>query len=223
MTKKSLESIIPHVTSSLYDVTLYICDNDSNQEMKDWLKSLAGDRVRVFLCEKNMGKARIINKIYKEHGSDCDYFISIDSDLIVDEEYNFIDSMVWYIHNMPQFGLLSTFQKGNDQHIWNGLKEKAEKNGKTVSFGRYNSVAGGCVILPKKVWDSIGNYSTYGEVYGFDDGLMMQSVFGKSLKVGVMDDVKLTHPHDDDKGYKKWKSQNISKRTTTGYYETENS
>jgi len=220
MTKRCLDSVIPHVNESVHDTTLFICDNNSTTEMKEWLKGLVSDKVRVLMSNVNIGKAKIVNKIYNEYGSDCDYVISIDSDLIADEpEYNFIDESVQYMINFPEFGLLSTFQKNNDQHIWQHLTQETEKQGRVVCHGEYCGIAGGCVILNKNVWDSIGNYNTYGEVYGYDDGLLIKEVYDKSLMVGVIRDVKLTHPLDNDEGYADWKLLNISRRSTKGYYE----
>lgn len=219
MTERCLESVIPHVNSSIYDTTLFVGDNNSNDEMKKWLDTLKSERVRVFYSQRNIGKAGIVNKMYREYGNECHYFISMDSDMIADEDYNFIDRMVWYACNMPQFGLLSTFQKENDQHLWDGLTQIESKDGFEVAFGRYNCVAGGCVILSKHMWDSIGNYDTYGNVYGYDDGLMMQAVNSKNKKCGIMKHVKLTHPYDDDHGYKNWKHKNISRRKQIGYYD----
>ena len=218
MTKRSLESIIPFVNSSIYDTTLYICDNNSPDEMKEWLKTLVGDRVKLYLHEKNIGKAAIINEVYR-HNNDCTHVISIDSDMIADEENNFIDGMIWCIEHFPKFGLLSTFQKENDQQLWDMLSKEVTNGSQTVAFDKFNGVAGGCVILKKEMWDSIGGYNTYGGVYGFDDGLLMQSVMLKGFLTGVIKTLKLTHPYDDDKKYVDWKSKNIQKRRDKGYYE----
>jgi hypothetical protein len=218
MTKRSIISIINNVQSSIYDTTLYICDNNSPVEMKEWLLSLQNDKVKVFLNDKNIGKAEIINKVY-DLNSECDYFISIDSDFIADEEYNFIDAMVWCITNFTDFGLLSTFQKENDQQLWGDLKKEQTIGSHVVGFDRYHGVAGGCIILKKDVWDLVGRYDTYGGVYGYDDALLMQAVNSKNKKVGVIKTVKLTHPFDEDKKYIEWKRYNISKRKKSGYHE----
>lgn len=218
MTKKSLESIITNVQGSVYDVTLYICDNNSPEEMKVWLKSLESDKVKVFLNDKNVGKAEIVNKIYKQN-SICDYFISIDSDFIADEASNFIDDMVWCAHHFVEFGVLSSFQKENDQQLWNLLTKEQQLGPHIVGYEHFYGVAGGCIILSKQVWDLIGNYNTYGGVYGYDDALLMQNVNNIKLKTGVIKTVKLTHPFDEDKKYSEWKGYNMRNRKKSGYYE----
>lgn len=222
MTKRSLESIIPFVNSSVYDTTLYICDNNSPPEMQEWLKTLIDKRVKVFLSEKNIGKAAIVNKVYAQN-SECTHIISIDSDMIADEEYNFIDGMVWCIEHFNDFGLLSTFQKGKDCQLWRGLTEKVSLEKHEICYGRYNCVAGGCIILKKEIWESIGGYCTEGKVYGFDDAIMMQDIHTKlKKKVGVINTVKLTHPYDDDKQYQSWKLKNVSSRKSEGFYDQKN-
>ena len=74
--------------------------------------------------------------------------------------------------------------------------------------------------MRKKQWDMVGHYSTYGNIYGHDDALLMTSIKHNLKKtIGVIKTVKLTHPHDTDKSYYDWKMKNISKRPTSGYYE----
>jgi hypothetical protein len=218
MTKRCLESIIPFVNSSVYDTTLYICDNNSAKDMVKYLESLSSNRVKVFKSDKNVGKAALVNMVY-EKTSNCSHFISIDSDMIADEQYNFIDEMVWCIEHFPEFGVLSTFQKQNNQQLMDGLHQKVSREKHSVLFGQYNSVAGGCVVLTKEMWNTIGHYNTYGGVYGFDDGLMMQAVHLRQKLCGVIETVKLIHPFDTDEQYKNWKSQNIAQRKSSGFYD----
>jgi len=217
--KESLTSVIRHMDNASYDCELFIGVNGyEHDEMKEWLKSICSSNIVLYESSANMGKAAIINKMYGHH-NDCDYIISIDSDMVADEENNFIDDMVWSIEHFTEFGVLSTFQKCNDQQIWNGLQESQKNGPHEVRYGKYNNVAGGCVIMKKAIWDAMKGYSTYGGVYGFDDGLMMQSVHLMGLKAGVIETVKLHHPHDTDKAYFDWKMKNIAKRKSKGYYE----
>lgn len=221
-TKNSLESVIKCINSSVYSCKLLIGVNGvENDEMKEWLKSLANNKIKVYFSEKNVGKAEIINYMYSKH-NDCTHVISIDSDMIADEEGNFIDNMIWAIEHFPVFGLLSSFQKEANCHIWNdmgGLPKTCGKGNCVIKYGNHRCVAGGCVILKKETWQSIQGYNTYGKVYGFDDAIMMSSVIASGKDVGVLESTKLTHPFDTDKGYSKWKSENISKRKESGYYD----
>jgi len=221
-TKKSLESIIKCVNTSVYPCKLFIGVNGvENDEMREWLKSLSSDKVILYFSDRNVGKADIVNHMYSKN-NDCTHVISIDSDMIADEG-NFIDDMVWAIEHFPDFGLLSSFQKEADCHIWNdmgGLQKIVSKENCEIKYGNKNCIAGGCVILKKEIWEKIGGYSNYGKVYGFDDALMMAAICSNGKDVGVLVSTKLTHPFDGDEGYKKWKQQNISKRLEKGYFES---
>lgn len=221
-TKKSLESVINCVNSSVYTCKLLIGVNGvEHDEMKEWLKSLSSDKIIVYFSDRNVGKAEIVNFMYSKN-KECSHVISIDSDMIADEG-NFIDNMVWAIEHFPVFGLLSSFQKEADCHIWGdmgGLQKTCSLEACEIKYGNKNCIAGGCVILKKEMWDTIGGYSNYGKVYGFDDALMMTAVCNAGKDVGVLVTTKLTHPFDSDEGYKKWKQQNIAKRLDKGYYES---
>ena len=221
-TKDSLESVIKCMNASVYPCKLFIGVNGvENIEMEVWLKSLYSDKVSIYFSDKNVGKAEIINQMYAKN-NECTHVISIDSDMVADEG-NFIDGMVWAIEHFPDFGLLSSFQKGMDCHIWSdmgGLEKIATKEHCVIKYGNKNCVAGGCVILKKEIWDLVGCYSTYGKVYGYDDAFLMSAVCKHGLDVGVLDNVKLTHPFDSDEGYRAWKQQNISKRQERGYFES---
>lgn len=220
MTKRCLESVIPMVESSQFDTKLFICDNNSDSEMQSWLKTLISDKVRVIISERNIGKAGIINKVYSSIGRDFDFIISLDSDLVfIDEGYNFIDEMVIAKNNNPEFGILSTFQQNNDQHLWDGLPRVKNTNNHSIAFGKFNSIAGGCIILHSQLWAQLGGYSLHGGVYGFDDGLMMQSVHLSGKLTGVIKNVRLYHPHDEDDDYRDWKRANIAKRQQKGFYD----
>ena len=184
--------------------------------MKDWLKSLCSDKVILYFSDRNVGKADIINHMYSKN-NDCTHVISIDSDMIADEG-NFIDDMVWAIEHFPTFGLLSSFQKGNDQQI-PGLQKTCAKEKCVIKYGNYRLVAGGCIILKKETWNTLNGYSNYGKVYGFDDAIMMAQLNSIGKDVGVIETVKLMHPFDNDQGYIKWKTENISRRSEKGYYD----
>jgi len=218
-TVKSLTSVISHMDSASYDCELFIGVNGyENNEMKEWLKSIRSDKIKLYESDKNLGKAGIVNQMYQKH-NDCTHIISIDSDMVADEEDNFIDGMTWCIENFTDFGVLSSYQKGSDQQLWKMLPKTEKKSNHEVGYGQYNGVAGGCVILRKKIWEEMEGYSTYGGVYGFDDGLMMQSVHSMGKKTGVIKTVRLYHPNDTDQEYYDWKMKNIAQRKDKGFYD----
>ena len=89
-TKDSISSIINSMVMSNNDVMLYIIDNNSPQEMKDWLEGQSSENVVVELLKENVGKGDAINdSFYKSRQSD--YVISIDSDIVNKHNINWID------------------------------------------------------------------------------------------------------------------------------------
>ena len=58
-TKESILSIIESIGLSDNDVHLYIVDNNSPEEMKNWLISKSCENVTVQLLEENVGKVTI--------------------------------------------------------------------------------------------------------------------------------------------------------------------
>jgi hypothetical protein len=221
-TKRSLSSLLPSVTSSEHYVNLYICDNNSPVEMRDWLKSLVNKRVVIYLLQENYGKAVAVNHVYNLH-NECDYVISCDSDLVWEGKSNWIDEMVWCMERGFKFGLLAVNQVGNGQHL-SGLTETTilrDESGKehTIIYGKYNSIAGGCVCVRKKYWDKVKGYNEYGKKFGYDDAVLMMNINDYAIP-GVISSLPFYHPFDTDEGYAKWKKQNIRNRPEKGYYES---
>lgn len=215
--KDSLLSVIGSIKGSKYDIQLIIGDNNSDKDTVEWLKSFqkTNKGVVLYLSDKNVGKAEIVNYMYSLH-SDCDYVVSMDSDLVWEGNGLLFDEMVEAMELFPQFGLLSMEQTGNCCHL-EGLFSKTKNGRHKVRFGNYRSVAGGCFIIRKQLWDMIGGYRDVG-IYSADDAYVMLDV-SKTSKVGVLETISMFHPFDTDEGYKCWKSQNITKYNIKGYYD----
>ena len=215
-TKKSLPTIIEAVNTSKNDVTLYVGDNNSPQDMRDWLVDITiyNPKIKLYLGEKNIGKPLFVNTLYQKH-NDCDYIMFVDSDMIADEnnQYNFIDKMVEVLIDNPQFGLLSSFQKENSCHILPNSK-KMTTNGNTIIYNETEKgIGGGCCIMSKKDWMGIGGKFMVLNLYGYDDAIMVRdTVYRLNKMVGVVENVKLIHPFDTNKDYYKWKKTNESKQ-----------
>lgn len=217
-TKRSVESIIPHVESSTHDTTLYICDNNSPKEMVDWLESKNNDKVRLIKSNKNLGKAKIINEAYRTNNN-CTHFISVDGDMVAEVGDNWIDGMVWCIDNFPKFGVLSAMQLENCHHNFKDTDQLEKIGNHEIIYGSYNQPAGGCIILKKEVWESIGCYKTIGNVYGWDDAVLMQDISRQGLLTGVIKTIGMIHPPDEDDSYKSWKYNNYKTRAMKGFYD----
>ena len=214
-TKKSIESLIESIDSSVNDVMLHIgvngIEGGKNSLMDEWIKCLAKNKkVKIFIAEKNYGKGIIINHMF-DNSRKSDYIISIDSDMISGKanKFNWIDELVRVMEFPPakNFGLLSTGQKENNCHVFEYLKEKTEFLGHHIKYGGFRGIAGGCVIIRSKDFNQIGKYELI-DIYNGDDFLLMKNVSLKLKKlVGVIETISLTHPHNDpeETAYQQWK------------------
>lgn len=210
-TKKSLESIIRDVKLSKYDVKIYIGDNSPNfPEMRDWLSSLENENISVHLNDKNIGKSGIVNYLYK-NSRECDFIFSIDSDMIVREGENFVDSMIYHLTRLDNCGLVSSEQLECCQHWYGRTVEKKIVNGINVGFSIDGvGIAGGCIALRSKDWEAVGMYKEGHDIYTGDDGILTYNIQEKLAKyVYVSLDCKLIHPSpgEDEKEYTEWKGK----------------
>jgi len=207
-TKIAIESVISSLKNSEHDVKLFLgvngIEGDKNGEMFTWLNSLDSDNVKVFYAKKNIGKAAIINEMYKNTRK-AEYFISIDSDMeaIHEAEYNWIDEGVKTLTSNEQFGVLSTFQEGNNCHL---LDKQNSKIG-TILYGTFWGIAGGCIFLTVKDFERIGLYTVY-DVYNGDDAFIMRKCKEILRKeVGITSNVSLKHieNYENEDRYQEWK------------------
>lgn len=212
-TKLAIESIIKSIELSVHEVMLHIGDNNTDiEEMQQWLDTLTADKIKVFKSKVNVGKAAIVNQMFNEsHKEDFDYFISVDSDLVVEnaemEKYCWIDEMVKILEADQNIGVVSTFQDGANCHAWQYLIKEKVVADHTIKFGSCSGIAGGCIMLRASEFVTLGGYQAR-DLYAGDDALLLWMVEHnlKKLPVVVMD-VKLTHiPNEDTEGeYQEWK------------------
>lgn len=213
-TKVAVSSIIDTINSSENDVRYFLCDNNSPQEMKDWLvkQDKDNDKVETFLSPVNYGKAKLVNQVHSK-ARDCDYVISIDSDMRNTHlEYNWIDELVKIMGNVPKLGVLSTFQEGSNCHHLHALPHThvvnlPNKTTHKIKYGHFGGVAGGCIILRTREFNSFGMY-TIRDVYNADDALIMRKC-NEVLKkvVAVSETIALEHMVNEpsEKDYQEWK------------------
>jgi hypothetical protein len=210
-TKRSIESIIESVDSSIHDVTLCLGVNGiEHQEMNNWLETLVVRKnIVVYNPNKNLGKAGVVNYMYKHH-DDGDYVISVDSDMVAHQNnrYNWIDELV-KLSECPgakNFGLFSTYQDEANAHLLKAQTQKTEFLGHYIIFGAFYGVAGGCVILKNSLFKEIEMYTEY-DVYSGDDAFLMKKINAKKKLIGITTTIRLLHQKNDEqeKAYQDWK------------------
>lgn len=228
-TRNSISSIIDSVHMSKNDVMLYIIDNNSPQEMKDWLESQSSENVVVELLKENIGKGDAINNSFNKT-RESDYIISIDSDIVNKHNINWIDMFVDIMENDNEWGVIACDFKDGDGlniHIKNHLTKKKSVANYTVKFGD-RGIAGCAIIMRSNEFRNIDCYNNKDIFTGHDGMLMKQVVEILKKKCGVCAEAILYHPHADtgvEKKYQAWKHKKHRKKLewnkapNTGFYE----
>jgi len=208
-TKTSLLSIKESIEHSSNEVKLFIGDNNSPREMVEWLrKTFRGDEFYLYESNKNLGKSRMVNKLWADCDKKCDVVVSIDSDMIADPSTNWIDTCSELIIKIKEFGLLATNQSGSCQHLWDRLEYTYKYDENTIKYNQYNGVAGGCVFLRRDDWEFIKGYVEGSlPVFGGSDAYLMFSISTLLRKeCGVIENVTLFHPDsNNEEDYMDWK------------------
>lgn len=210
-TKIAVTSIIESFKNSKHDIHYYIIDNNSPQEMKDWLSSLECGNVTIVLNNKNLGKAKGVNFVH-EHARKSDFVISIDSDMKnTHDEYCWVDEMINILDRVPNIGVLSSFQEVANCHHYQALGETlvvdSDGTKHVVRYGHFGGVAGGCIAMRTGEFDHMDGYTVY-DVYNGDDAKVMRKCHEVLRKVAaVATTVGLEHMqnYEDEKDYQQWK------------------
>lgn len=69
-----------------------------------------------------------------------------------------------------------------------------------------SGIAGGCVLISRKLWDTVGGYRVMG-VYAGDDAYLLLDCHNRGFTYQVIKSIGIIHPFDDDDEYQKWKGR----------------
>jgi hypothetical protein len=215
-TKNSLLSILNSFRKTEHFFKILVGDNATKEEgMKEWLVDFGkNDEVEVTFNEKNLGKARMVNKLFKENQGSYDYLFSIDSDMVALNEKSFL-GMIGIMEGCFNVGLVSSNQLGECHHWFGKTVFKKKEIGFNIGESKNGiGVSGGCVAMRIDDWKKIDGYRENYDLYTGDDAILMEKVekkLGKRVLIGV--DFPLYHPHptEDEKGYKDWKMKRFNK------------
>lgn len=217
-----IESMKASIERSNYDVKLFIADNNSPKDMKDYLMGQNDEHTQVHLFEKNYGKGHAVNTLHNNVRK-SDVVFSIDSDIVCLNDMNWIDKMA-DITRDPRVGIVSARFQDGVAHGYSSLKKSINICGSKLVYGS-NIIGGACIALRSNLWNSIGGYNAP-DIYAGDDGTMISNVLYKQKQiVGVCMDVELFHLEDEDPKYRAWKVSHMknrklhNKKPNTGYFE----
>jgi len=229
--KKVIERYIESVEAESMDAVLHICDNNSPQEFKDYLKGLLEkykdhEKVKliVFFFKENIGKARAVNQAYKQSRK-CDLFCSMVSDMYIKNIGTFWGSFVEGVGvklwNGLQAGAISTNQVTGSVHNEHTLKKAFTINNHPFkSSGSRHGVAGSMLIMSSGLWEKVGGYMEYDNIFGGNDGTLFYMIEGhKQIPIIAMD-AQVDHIGENPKDYHQWKVQQATTLKKGGGFKT---
>lgn len=174
----------------------------------------------ILSFKENVGKAVVINTLVKKFAKPHHtYIMSADSDILFPNDNEaFFDRLIAMankseaIKNKP-FGLLGLQQNGQGCHYKTCYENSHEYtvniNGnnfveKMVWPNAPSGIAGGCLFISKRAWDTIGGYRVMG-VYAGDDAYFLMDLGQRGFTWQMSDSIPIVHPPESDEEYAKWK------------------
>jgi hypothetical protein len=184
--------------------------------------------------DKNYGKALVVNKLIKvvnEQKTPYDYLLTADSDILFQPDTKnmfgrlVIASQQCEIKKGRPFGLLALNQKGAGCHYQSCYQNAITYNlngddgsmliEKIVWPQSPSGIAGGCLFLSRKMWESVGGYRVMG-VYAGDDAYLLLDCYQRGFCYQMADTIAIVHPPEDDEEYAKWKVATCQRDSSTG-------
>jgi len=188
-------------------------------KIKEAIKNNFG-KVEILSFRDNVGKAIVINnltkKFLKPHHK---YIMSADSDILFDTEVPDLFNRLIEMSNVSEqikqkpFGLLGLQQKGQGCHYktcYDNVREYTTRvnektyNEKLVWPNSASGIAGGCLFLSRKAWETVGGYRVMG-VYAGDDAYYLMDLANRGFTWQMSDSISIVHPPENDEEYARWK------------------
>lgn len=195
---------------------LSIIDNSINN-IDNVLDSFQDNKITIYRTNSNIGKGRAFMQYYDQIMDRYagDYFISIDSDIIVQPEW--LIRLLRAAMRIENLGILAPIiMKDQNDVIDKQLASKFTMHKKSASsrfiadniyYNRYTS--GPLLLINRNFFESIGGYSQ-NQLYGNDDGELCKAAYKTKRFVGIATDVAVLHSNiDSTPEYCNWKRQNI--------------
>lgn len=157
----------------------------------------------------NLGKGAAVNELVKkiitEYGLQ-DFVLSMDSDMVSVQD-GWIAKLVHAYNIAKHYGRLGGVAVDQEEHSCHQSTGYLDVIYDGTHFFKYtgnNGIAGGGLLIPMHVWQSVKGYNAF-NLYGSDDGHFMQDCSSMKLDVLLSKDVRLLHPGEDNSDYAQWK------------------
>jgi hypothetical protein len=168
----------------------------------------------------NVGKAVVVNTLTKKFlKSHHKYIMSADSDILFPQDNEEFFNRLIAMANKTEtikgkpFGLIGLQQNGHGCHYKTCYENVNDYsitfNGKTFNEkvvwpNQPSGIAGGCLFMSRRAWETIGGYRVMG-VYAGDDAYFLMDLGQKGFTWQMSDSIPIIHPPENDEEYAKWK------------------
>lgn len=215
-----LKEVLDKTDKNLFDIAVYICDNNSPDEFKSWLNENYKDTFNLFLSNENIGKARIVNYVHRK-ARPCEYVCSMDSDMLIKND-DFFDHMTYALEKHGNaIGLVCAEQDKGSIHQRSLLRSQIKENGHTYLCSPIGGTAGSCLMIKRNTWEQIGGYAEFDNIFGGNDGWVVAQVTKRLNRLtcisveGVCD-----HIGEHTKEYHQWKVQQATNLRVGGQFKS---
>lgn len=210
--------------SSLYNTTdqpIYIIDNSTNKldAALSWAEKLSPN-ITVIKNHKNIGKAASIQIHCDEIIKNTQWFISMDSDIIVQKNdiNNLIESANYLLNKGYPISLLAPALNSSNNPISLQIKNNVLDTHKIGSMfhienGLYiNEYLAGCLLLINTLFFKIIGGFKQQKIYGGDDGELCKISKQNEMINIINTNIECIHYRlDESPEYINWKKENITK------------
>lgn len=183
--------------------------------------------------DRNYGKALIVNKLMKvvtEQKTKFDFMLTADSDILFQPDLKnmfgrlIIAAQQCETAKKKPFGLMALNQKGEGCHYQSCYQNTLSYNlnddtsstvEKIVWPQSPSGIAGGCLFLSRKMWETVGGYRVMG-VYAGDDAYLLLDCYTKGFSYQMADTIAIVHPPENDAEYAQWKVRTCQRDSANG-------
>ena len=216
-TKNAISKIFESLQNQETLSNLYIIDNNSDDQTKQWLKHFCENR-RIFLTilNDNIGKSRAMNFAHSI-AQKSDYVINIDSDIYPKPNDRWLDKLIDAMESFPELKVLAPDLEENNPHLKNKLSKSYHSQGKIQHYNFIHErqseggIGGGVLCFKTETFDKLNGYNAP-DIYAGDDG----DIISRCSKAAVCESIVMIHPYetDEEKDYALWKRNRIKDRNT---------